>query len=67
LLASVTGWPADYILRKLPVALGLQMILWHDLKAGRSMRWGANMAERGRGKVDIAAEIQKTLALAHED
>jgi hypothetical protein len=43
------------------------MILWHDLKAGRSMRWGVSMDERGRGKVDIAAEIQKTLALAHED
>jgi hypothetical protein len=62
----VTGWSADYILRRLPLAMGLQMILWHDLKAGRKMRWTNSMNE-GRGSVDIAAQIRKSLANANED
>lgn len=67
MLASHTGWTADYILRRLPVALGLQMIMWHDIKSGRRMRWSHPMNERGKARVDIADEIAKTLALAHED
>jgi hypothetical protein len=63
----VTGWTADYILRQLPVALGLQMILWHDIKNGRKMRWSHPMDGRGSARVDIADEIAKTLALAHEN
>jgi hypothetical protein len=63
----VTGWTADYILRQLPVALGLQMILWHDIKSGRKMRWAHSMDERGKARVDIADEIAKTLALAREN
>ena len=63
----MTGWTADYILRQLPVALGLQMILWHDIKNGRKMRWAHAMNERGKARVDIAAEIQAALANAHED
>jgi hypothetical protein len=62
----VTGWSADYILRRLPLAMGLQMILWHDLKAGRKMRWAHSMNE-GRGSVDIAAQIRKSLVNANED
>ena len=65
----MTGWSADYILRRLPVALGLQMILWHDQRAGRVMRWSQPMRERSRPAVDIVAEMQQTLAKAstHED
>jgi hypothetical protein len=62
----VTGWSADYILRQLPVAMGLQIILWHDLKAGRKMRWSVGMNE-GRGSVDIAAQMRKTLAQANSN
>lgn len=43
------------------------MILWHDIKAGRRMRWSHPMHERGKARVDIADEIAKTLALAHEN
>jgi hypothetical protein len=63
----VTGWTADYILRQLPVALGLQMILWHDIKAGRRMRWSHSMDERGKARVDIADEIRKTLAKVSDE
>jgi len=61
----VTGWSADYILRQLPVALGLQIILWHDLKAGRRMKWAKTINESGG--VDIASEMRKTLALSDEN
>jgi hypothetical protein len=63
----VTGWTADYILRQLPVALGLQMILWHDIKNGRKMRWAHAMNERGKARVDIANEIRKTLAKVSDE
>ena len=63
----MTGWTADYILRQLPVALGLQMIMWHDIKGGRRMRWSHPMMSSGSARVDIAAEIQAALANAHED
>ncbi len=46
--------------------MGLQMILWHDIKAGRKMRWAHSINE-GRGSVDIAAQIRKSLANANED
>jgi hypothetical protein len=42
------------------------MILWHDIAAGRTMRWSESMNE-GRGSVDIAAQIRKSLANANED
>jgi hypothetical protein len=64
----VTGWSADYILRRLPVALGLQMILWHDQRAGRVMRWSQPMREHESvAAVDIVAEMQQTLANATHD
>jgi hypothetical protein len=43
------------------------MIMWHDIKGGRKMRWSHAMDERGKVRVDIADEIAKTLALAHEN
>jgi hypothetical protein len=43
------------------------MILWHDIKNGRKMRWSHPMDGRGSARVDIADEIAKTLALAHEN
>lgn len=48
------------------MAIGLQMILWHDIKAGRKMRWSHGMNE-GRGSVDIAAQMRRSLANANED
>jgi hypothetical protein len=48
------------------VALGLQLILWHDIAAGRAMRWTENINE-GSGTVDIAKQMKQTLANAHED
>jgi len=53
-------------LRQLPVAAGLQLILWHDSANGLRMRWSHNMAEGGVS-VDIAAQIKQTLAQADED
>jgi hypothetical protein len=50
----------------LPVATGLQVILWHDIAAGRSMRWSSDMADGGP-KVDIAGQMKATLANAHEN
>jgi hypothetical protein len=66
LIASKTGWSFDYILRQLPVAAGLQLILWHDTANGLRMRWSGAMNEGG-GRVDIAAQMKSTLAQAHED
>jgi hypothetical protein len=48
------------------VALGLQLILWHDVASGRAMRWSESLNEGG-GAVDIAAQIKATLANANED
>ena len=48
------------------MALGLQMILWHDVAAGRLMRWSHN-ANEGGGTVDIAKQMKQTLANANED
>lgn len=53
-------------MRRLPVALGLQMILWHDNASGRRMRWSHRL-EEGAGAVDIAAQMQHTLAKAEDD
>jgi len=53
-------------LRQLPVALGLQLILWHDIAAGRAMRWSESINE-GRGSVDIAAQMKQALANTDED
>jgi hypothetical protein len=53
-------------LRQLPVSLGLQLILWHDIAAGRPMRWSESMNE-GDGVVDIGAQMKATLANAHEN
>jgi len=53
-------------LRQLPVALGLQLILWHDAASGRTMRWAHGMNEGG-GVVDIGAQMKATLANAHEN
>jgi hypothetical protein len=53
-------------LRQLPVALGLQLILWHDAAAGRPMRWAHGINEGG-GMVDIASQMKATLANAHEN
>jgi hypothetical protein len=50
----------------LPVALGLQLILWHDIAAGRPMRWSESINE-GDGVVDIGAQMKATLANAHEN
>jgi hypothetical protein len=63
----VTGWSADYILRHLPVAAGLQIILWHDLKAGRGMRWSVAMDSSSRSRVDIAKAIRRTLSKVESD
>jgi ABC-type sulfate transport system permease component len=48
------------------VALGLQLILWHDAASGRAMRWAHGMNEGG-AVVDIGAQMKATLATAHED
>jgi hypothetical protein len=53
-------------LRQLPVALGLQLILWHDIAAGRTMRWSQSINEGG-GTVDIASQMKATLANANEN
>jgi hypothetical protein len=53
-------------MRRLPVALGLQLILWHDVAAARPMRWTHAMSD-GEATVDIAAQIQATLKQAHEN
>lgn len=66
LIASKTGWSADYILRELPIAAGLQLILWHDNTNGLRMRWSNDM-KGGSGSVDIAAQMKQTLATADED
>ena len=63
----MTGWSADYILRELPVAAGLQIILWHDLKAGRGMRWSVAMDSGRAGRVDIAQAIHRTLSKVESD
>jgi hypothetical protein len=48
------------------VALGLQLILWHDIAAGRTMRWSQSLNEGG-GTVDIASQMKATLANANEN
>jgi hypothetical protein len=55
-------------LRRLPVALGLQIILWNDIKEGRSMKWACEMQGRDSVSVDIASQMRKSLSQAkHED
>lgn len=46
--------------------MGLQMILWHDLVSGRTVRWSAAM-KANSGGVDIARQMKQTLAQADED
>jgi hypothetical protein len=50
----------------LPVATGLQVILWHDIAAGRSMRWSQSLNEGG-DMVDIGAQMKASLANANEN
>ena len=53
-------------MRQLPVATGMQMILWHDTANGREAKWSVSM--RGTaGGVDIAAQIKQTLAQADDE
>ena len=56
-----------YILRRLPVAFGMQIVLWNDATNGRQMRWSNSMREDERASVDIAAQVQRSLAKAHEN
>jgi hypothetical protein len=53
----------------LPLALGLQIILLHDLRDGRNMAWSVPMKEEeGVGaRVDIRGQIESALDKAHED
>jgi hypothetical protein len=48
------------------VALGLQLILWHDVANARVMRWTHGMSE-GEGVVDIATQMQATLKNADHE
>jgi len=48
------------------VALGLQIILWHDVANARVMRWTHSMNE-GAGVVDIATQMQVTLKNADHE
>jgi hypothetical protein len=67
LLASHTGWSYDFINRRLPLALGMQIILLHDLREGRPMVWSQPMrGDAGRASVDIAAQIQTAIDNASE-
>jgi len=47
------------------VALGLQIIAWHDLAAGCNLRWSHDMDEGG-GSVDIAGQMKASLSLTDE-
>lgn len=47
----------------------MQIILWHDLKAGRKMRWTRAMRESADTPTaaDIGASMKASLAAADED
>jgi hypothetical protein len=50
----------------LPLALGLQIILFHNLREGLPVRWSVPMrGEDGKTAVDILAEIKRSLAHAN--
>jgi hypothetical protein len=66
LLASHTGWSYDFINRRLPLALGMQILLLHDLREGRPMVWAQPMRGDAGGSVDIAAQIQTAIDKARE-
>jgi hypothetical protein len=46
----------------LPIALGLQIILLHELREGRNMVWSCNLDEEDESRVDIFDQMQATLA-----
>jgi hypothetical protein len=49
----------------LPLALGLQIILFHNLREGLPVRWSVPMGgEDSTGAVDILAQMRKSLANA---
>ena len=47
--------------------MGLQIILLHDLREGRSMVWSRELGDEAQDEVDIFAEMQATLAKADEN
>jgi hypothetical protein len=50
----------------LPLALGLQIILFHNLREGLPVRWSVPMrGEDGKTAVDILAEMKRSLANAN--
>jgi hypothetical protein len=50
----------------LPLAAGMQLILWHDTANGRIVRWAIPMKGQ-KGGVDIAAQMKQSLSHADED
>ena len=63
MLARHTGWSYDFIHRRLPLALGLQIILLNDLRAGLTRVWSFPMSEdeTETAKLDIADQIKQAL------
>jgi hypothetical protein len=49
----------------LPLSLGLQIILFHNLREGIKMRWSHDLEGEPSASVDIASQIQ--LALQNAD
>jgi hypothetical protein len=67
LIASHTGWSHHYIARELPLALGLQIILFHNLREGLPMRWSNDIGgDEDRAAVDIMAEMKRSIANANK-
>tara|TARA_R110000796_G_scaffold167351_1_gene284299 strand:- start:2726 stop:2884 length:159 start_codon:yes stop_codon:yes gene_type:complete len=51
-------------MRELPLALGLQMLLWTDLAAGTPMQWSHKIGTSEKVAVDITAQMRASLALS---
>lgn len=66
MLARHTGWSYDFIHRRLPLALGLQIILLHDSREGLTRVWSVPMREDEDEcrAVDISRQIEQAIKAA---
>lgn len=66
MLARHTGWSYDFIHRRLPLALGLQIILLNDSREGLTRVWSVPMKEdeADMPQLDISDQIKQALQKA---